>query len=163
MPRSQRHDPEILRAALVGLQHTIAKMDEKIVALRTRLGGTVSGAASSIATGKAARPTRRVLSVAARKRIALAQKKRWAALKADKRIAAKAAAKPRRRKLSAQGRARIVAATKKRWAAFHKTQARKSRVGTQKSVAKARAKKTPSPKPAPAPTPQVTAAAPLSE
>jgi hypothetical protein len=66
------------------------------------------------------------MSAAARKRIALAQKKRWAVYKAEhgtKPAASKAAApKPHKRTLSAAGRARIVAATKKRWAAFRKAQ-----------------------------------------
>ena len=58
------------------------------------------------------------MSAAARRRIALAQKKRWAAYKAGQgtKAAAPAAAKPKKRVISAAGRARIVAATKKRWA-----------------------------------------------
>jgi hypothetical protein len=61
------------------------------------------------------------MSAAARKRIALAQRKRWAAYKAGH--GKPAAPKPHKRVLSAAGRARIVAATKKRWAAFRKAQA----------------------------------------
>ncbi len=60
------------------------------------------------------------MSAAARKRIALAQKKRWAAVKAGQ--GTKAAVKPAKRVISAAGRARIVAATKKRWAAYRKAQ-----------------------------------------
>jgi hypothetical protein len=56
------------------------------------------------------------MSAAARKRIADAQRKRWAeSKKAIEPSAAEAAPKPKR-KLSAAGRAAIVAATKKRWA-----------------------------------------------
>lgn len=69
------------------------------------------------------------MSAAARQRIALAQKKRWAAFNAAKggtsakaTKAAKPAPKPAKRALSAEGRARIIAATKKRWAAFRKAQ-----------------------------------------
>ncbi len=61
------------------------------------------------------------MSAAARKRIGLAQKKRWAAYNAAK--TAPAMSKPPKRVLSAEGRAHIIAATKKRWAAFRKTQA----------------------------------------
>jgi hypothetical protein len=66
------------------------------------------------------------MSAAARKRIALAQKKRWAAYKADhgtKAATPKSAPEPKKRVISEAGRARIVAATKKRWAAFRKAQA----------------------------------------
>jgi hypothetical protein len=62
------------------------------------------------------------MSASARRRIALAQKKRWAAYKAEHGGSAKAKAPKAKRKLSAEGRARIVAATKKRWAAFRKSQ-----------------------------------------
>jgi hypothetical protein len=58
------------------------------------------------------------MSAAARRRIALAQKKRWAAYKAKH--PSKPAAKSAKRQLSPEGRARIIAATKKRWAAFRK-------------------------------------------
>jgi hypothetical protein len=66
------------------------------------------------------------MSAAARKRIALAQKKRWAAYKAEHGSKPAAAAKPKKRVISAAGRARIVAATKKRWAAYRKVQQAKS-------------------------------------
>ena len=58
------------------------------------------------------------MSAAARKRIAKAQRKRWAAAKKESGIADKTAkpeAKPKR-KLTAEGRKRISEATKKRWA-----------------------------------------------
>jgi hypothetical protein len=51
------------------------------------------------------------MSSAARKRIAAAQKKRWAEYHRSKEAPAK------KRKLSAAGRQRIIEATKKRWAA----------------------------------------------
>src|ERR1035437_3388933 len=76
-----------------------------------------AGPAPAPATAK-----KRRMSAAGRRRIALAQKKRWAALKADqKRKQAPAAqTQPKKRVISAAGRARIVAATKKRWAAWRK-------------------------------------------
>jgi hypothetical protein len=62
------------------------------------------------------------MSAAARRRIALAQKKRWAAYKAEHGAKAAAPPKAKKRVISAAGRARIVAATKKRWAAYRKAQ-----------------------------------------
>jgi hypothetical protein len=61
------------------------------------------------------------MSAAARRRIALAQKKRWAAYKAGPTVKS-VAPKAKKRVISAAGRARIVAATKKRWAAYRKAQ-----------------------------------------
>jgi hypothetical protein len=62
--------------ALVGYRMERQRIDEKISEIQKRLGGrhvTVSSA------GAVAKPVKRILSVAARKRIAAAQKKRWAA------------------------------------------------------------------------------------
>lgn len=117
MPRTQKHDSDFLQAALIGLQHTLAAIEARIADLRGRLGGQPAphqtGAPASGAK-------KRTMSASARRRIALAQKKRWAAFKAAK--SEPAAAKAPKRKLSAEGRARIIAATKKRWAAFRKAQ-----------------------------------------
>lgn len=64
----------------------------------------------------------RTLSVSARKRISLAQKKRWArARNGSKPAAAKttgSAPVKRTRKISAAGKKRIAAATRARWARF---------------------------------------------
>jgi hypothetical protein len=90
------------------------------------------------------------MSPSARRRIADAQKKRWAAFHktntADKKpvpkaTAVKAAAADapvRKRKMSAAGRKAIIEATKKRWAAFHKAK--------ESSVAKKAAATKPTPK-----------------
>jgi hypothetical protein len=56
------------------------------------------------------------MSAAGRKAIAAAQRKRWAAKKAEPNGAPAKSVKPKR-KLSAPGKAAIVAALKKRWAA----------------------------------------------
>jgi len=110
MPRPPKQDPEFLQAALIGLQRTLEEVEQHIADLRSRLG---VHSESKATPGRA----KRTLSAAARKRIALAQKKRWAAYKAN----GKEAAEPQpKRKLSAAGRARIVAATKKRWADIRK-------------------------------------------
>ena len=112
MPRPRKQDPELLQAALIGLQRTLEGVEQHIADLRRRLGAHSDSQPASA-------PAKRTMSAAARKRIALAQKKRWAAFKAK----SKKAAEPQpKREMSAEGRARIVAATKKRWAAFRKAQ-----------------------------------------
>lgn len=61
-------------------------------------------------------PTRKGgMSAAGRARIAAAQKKRWAKIKAGQ-TSVGTAAKPAKRKMSAAGRAAISAAAKARWA-----------------------------------------------
>ena len=72
-------DSSLLRAALIGYESELAKIQLAIDDLRRRLNQTPSD-------GKAATATRRRprLSAAARKRIAAAQKKRWAAYKKAK-------------------------------------------------------------------------------
>jgi hypothetical protein len=149
MPRTQKHDPEILHAALVGLQHALGAIEARIADLRSRLGGQPASRKSA-APAPADGRKKRTMSAAARKRIGLAQKKRWAAFNAAK--AAPAAPKPSKRKLSAEGRARIIAATKKRWAAFRKSQA------APKAVAKKPVKRV-AKKAAPAVAPPAVAAA----
>jgi hypothetical protein len=62
------------------------------------------------------------MSASARKRIALAQKKRWAVYKAEHGAKQAAPKAQKKRVISAAGRARIAAATKKRWAAYRKAQ-----------------------------------------
>jgi len=68
------NDQETLKMALLGYQVEKQKIADKISEIEAQLKGeTAPGAAPA---GKAGR--RRVLSAAARKRIAAAQKKRWA-------------------------------------------------------------------------------------
>ena len=79
---------EILEAALLGLEAQKQKLDEQIMQVRSLLGrragrpsksAQVSIAASVSGPGVTRR--KRVLSPEARKRIAAAQKKRWAAFR----------------------------------------------------------------------------------
>jgi hypothetical protein len=66
MPRGKStQDHSMLAMALVGYELEKKKIDERIKEIRAQLGGPS--------------PKRRTLSVAARKRIAAAQRKRWAA------------------------------------------------------------------------------------
>jgi hypothetical protein len=109
---NQRLSPEILTAALVGLEIEKRKLDERIAEVRAMLGGH-SPARESAAEPKHQR------SAAARRKMALAQKARWARVKGESatKPAAKKAPAKKKARLSAAGRAAIVAALRKRWAA----------------------------------------------
>jgi len=111
------YDPELLKAALVGYEHERAVIVEKIAEIQRQLGNRAAAPSTN-----GAKP-RRQMSPAARRRIAAAQRKRWAAFhKAQEPTkktvtAQKGAARPTRR-LTAAARKRISEATKKRWAAY---------------------------------------------
>jgi len=102
--------PEVITAAIEGFQAQTQRIDEQISELRAMLNGRQPTAAAAPQTTK-----RSTMSAAGRKRIAEAQRKRWAALKGASEPAAPQPPK-RKRRLSAAGRAAIVAALKKRWA-----------------------------------------------
>jgi hypothetical protein len=70
-------DLTTLQMALVGYQFEKQKIEEKIREIQAQLKGQ-SNALPAVAADKKAPGTRRVLSPAARRRIAAAQKKRWA-------------------------------------------------------------------------------------
>jgi len=118
--------PEILAAALQGLEAQKARLDDQIAEVSRMLGARPQEPAPAAAP----KPKRR-MSGAGRKRVAAAQRKRWAEFHRQKAAAAKGAGKPAaaakaprpRRKLSAAGRRRIVEATRKRWAEFHRKKA----------------------------------------
>ena len=75
MPRPQLVDSTVLEAALVGLEHKKSELDQQITAVR-KLGGR----AHQLTVRLCRRPTGgNVLSPAARKRIAQATRRRWAA------------------------------------------------------------------------------------
>jgi hypothetical protein len=80
MPRGRTtSDPTTLAMALVGYELEKQKIDEKIRQIRAQLGGRAGGgAATNSAPARADGTGRRTLSVSARKRIAAAQRKRWA-------------------------------------------------------------------------------------
>ena len=78
MPRGKsKQDPSILAMALVGYEFEKKKIDERIKEIRAQLSGA-KAAEKTNSAGDDKAPKRRKLSVAARKRIAAAQKKRWA-------------------------------------------------------------------------------------
>lgn len=72
MPRGRTtQDPNILAMALIGYEMERQKIDEKIRQIRAKLGKGGAG-------GEKGPRKKRTLSVAARKRIAAAQRRRWA-------------------------------------------------------------------------------------
>jgi hypothetical protein len=97
----------MVAAAIAGFEEQKRQIDAEIAELRAM--GKESGPAES---GKA---PRRKLSAASRKKMALAQQKRWAAKKTVSKPEATVAEKPKR-KLSAAGKKRIIEASKKYWA-----------------------------------------------
>jgi hypothetical protein len=106
---------EIITAAIEGFEAQKRHIDSQIAELRAMLPG---GSAETTATQEAA-PTKRKISAAARRRMALGQKARWAKLRGESEPLVPTTPEPPepKRKLSKAGRANIVAALKKRWAA----------------------------------------------
>ena len=104
---------EIARAAIDGFEHRRLQIDGLIAELRTLLNGfsPEAPAASEPIPRK-----RRRMSAAARRRIAMAQKARWAKLRGESKPGPAQATVPRKkRRISAEGLRNIIAATKKRW------------------------------------------------
>lgn len=119
MPQTAKQDTELLEAALIGFQLRRDQVEQKIAELRSQISGNSASRPAPAAGAPATK--KRTMSASARRRIALAQKKRWAVYKAEHGTKP-APPKAKKRVISAAGRARIVAATKKRWAAYRKAQ-----------------------------------------
>lgn len=111
-------DLSLLHAALIGLESQRSNLEASIAEIRAELGQNGRQTPKAITE----EPKKRTMSASARRRIALAQKRRWAAF--HKTNAEPAKQPQKKRKMSAAGRARIIAATKKRWAAFHRAKAK---------------------------------------
>jgi hypothetical protein len=111
-----RTDYSLLEAALIGYQHQRELLAVKIAEIQRQLG-------SAPATASDETPKKRVMNAAARKRIAQAQRKRWAEFHKTKGGPAK------KRTMSAEGRERIAEATRKRWAEFRAAKAAAGKPG----------------------------------
>ena len=111
---SNNLNPQIIAAAIEGFENQKKRLDAQIRELRTMLNG---GRTESVA--EPPNRKRRKTSAARPKRIAEAQRQRWAATKRRSvpslQIVTPEAPKGKRR-LSAAGRKRIIEATKLRWA-----------------------------------------------
>jgi hypothetical protein len=115
---------EIITAAILGFEEQKRHIDTKIAELRAMLSG---GPAESAARPEGT-PRKHKISAAARRRMAIAQRKRWAKIRGESEPLAPAKAPKAKRRISEEGMKRIIAATKKRWR-------------LQKAAAKAPAKK----------------------
>ena len=113
MAKQPQINQSLLTAALSGLEFEKTRIEGSIAQIKAELGFAVPAAASNGAEQAALK--RGGMSAAGKRRIAAAQRKRWALLKASQ-----AEPKKAKRKVSPEGLARIIAATKKRWAAVHK-------------------------------------------
>lgn len=84
MPKGKANqDVETLEMALVGFEQKKVEIEEKIRQIKAQLGGAPGVTPKKSVAPKAVEASaparkKRTLSAAARKRIALAQKKRWA-------------------------------------------------------------------------------------
>jgi hypothetical protein len=92
------------------------KLSLRIAELRAMLNGGPSDTAMT--TQPATTKKRSKFSAVARRKMALAQKARWARIRGESEptVPVMAGGPTAKRKLSAAGRANIIAATKKRWA-----------------------------------------------
>jgi hypothetical protein len=116
--------------ALIGYQAEISRIEQKMAEIRGQLGSRVKPVVAQKETPK------RILSAAARARIATAQKKRWAAFHKGKKAAVVPEVAKAKRRISAAGMKRIIAATKKRWAAKRAAAENPEPTATKKAAAK---------------------------
>lgn len=120
MAKGSGTDTELLKAALYGYQVQSERLEATIADIQAQLGHRGPGRREATTNGiDEAAPKKRTMSASARRRIAVAQKKRWATYHEQQAASAKPA-KRKKHKMSAEGKARIAAATKARWAAFRK-------------------------------------------
>jgi hypothetical protein len=125
----QKLTQELIAAAIAGFEEQKRHINSKIAELRNMLhaGHTVAAATSS-------KPIRKI-SLASRRRMALAQKRRWAAIKGHQVNSAGSSHRLNGR-ISEEGRRRIIAATKKRWALIRAQEAKATRAATKRTGAR---------------------------
>jgi len=102
---------EIIIAAILGFEQQKSHIDAETAELRALLPG---GSPESATTPEAPTGKRKKFSAAARRKMAMAQKARWAKIRGESEPTAPA---PKKRKLSAAARARLAANLKKARAA----------------------------------------------
>ena len=110
MPQKLTH--EVLIAAIAGFEAQKNQIDSRIAEIRQMLDGGSTEPAASTATAK----PRKKFSAATRRKMAAAQRARYANLKQDSEPTQPVIAKPKKRHLSASARRRIGAAVRKKWA-----------------------------------------------
>jgi hypothetical protein len=108
-----------LASIITQLERQKTAIDRALVALRQVEGSDAPGTppATSAAMPELSGRKRKKRSAAVRRKMALAQKARWAKIKGDVATPAPTAPEPPKpkRQISAEGMKRIIAATKKRW------------------------------------------------
>jgi hypothetical protein len=114
-------DRSILEAALAGLEAQRARIEQQIEAVRSLMSGPTQRAETEPTTDQTPGRRKGHMSAAGRRAIAEAQRKRWAAKRAEQSARARAA----KRGLTAAGRKRLADAMKKRWAAKRTAKAAK--------------------------------------
>jgi hypothetical protein len=136
---------DILVAAIEGFELQKKQIDNKIAEIRQMLS---EGPTETVATSEAPVGTRKKFSAAARKRMAEAQKLRFAKLKGETEPPSPVTPEPpkAKRKISAEGMKRIIAATKERWRRQKAEAAEKSAPAPAKKAVNKAAVKAPSAK-----------------
>jgi hypothetical protein len=139
---------DILAAAIEGFELQKKRIDDKIAEIHSMLG---VGPTEPSVTPEVPVAKRKKFSAAARRKMALAQKTRWAKIKGDSEPPTPAipeAPKPKRQ-ISADGLKRIAAAQRQRWAVKKAAEAQASakkavvkKTAVKKMVKKTTAKKT---------------------
>ena len=123
---------DILAAALIGFEVQKNRIEARIAEIKQLLDGGRSEPAPS----SEIRKPRKKRSAAVRRKMALAQRARYAKLRQASAPPQTVASKPKKRKLSAAGRKAIIAATKKRWAAVKAAKHAKKPTAVKKAVGK---------------------------
>jgi hypothetical protein len=136
---------EIINAAIEGFEAQKRRIDEHIGELRTMLDGVPAKSAAAPEAPQTPGRTRKKFSAAARRKMAKAQKTRWAKIKGQSEPPSSATPEPPKpkRRISPEGMKRIIAATKKRWRlqkAAGKSVPTKKIASKKVAVKKARAK-----------------------
>jgi hypothetical protein len=109
---TQKLTPEFINAAIEGFESQKRRIDAQLSELKQLLRGNSTEAA---VVSEAPRHTRKI-SAAGRRKIAAAQRARWAKVRGEGDSAAASETPKRKARLSAAGRKAISEATKRRWA-----------------------------------------------
>jgi hypothetical protein len=119
----QKLSQEIITAAIAGFEAQKERINSKIAELHNMLDHRHAGA-------EAPKPKREI-SAASRRRMALAQKKRWAAIKGRSAAISPDGSERPKRRISEEGMKRIIAATKRRWALKRAEEAKAKRAAAK--------------------------------
>jgi hypothetical protein len=125
---TQKLSLEIITAAIAGFEAQKQDIDSKIAELRGMFNHRHAAAEAP--------KRKRKISAASRRRMALAQKKRWAAIKRQSHATSPAGSKPPKRRISEEGMKRIIAATKRRWALKRAEDAKAKRTAAARARAR---------------------------